>query len=53
MNGFDSNTDDGSLMHPFGKEPLDRIKAHVFPTLTSMRNVDAECQLTVIPGYPE
>ena len=38
-------------MYPFGKEVSDPMNGRTFPTLTSMRNVDAECSGIIINQY--
>ena len=51
MSGYDASNEECFLLYPFGKEPPERMKADVFKTLTSMRNVDVECQGDIISGY--
>ena len=51
MGGYDASNEECFLLYPFGKEPPERMKADVFKTLTSMRNVDVECQGDIISGY--
>ena len=40
------------LMYPAGSIPTDDIRARSWATPTSMRNVDATCDATVITEYP-
>lgn len=39
------------LLHPAGSEPLDEWGGSAWPTPTSMRNVDVECDAQVVPMY--
>jgi hypothetical protein len=41
------------LMYPAGTEPLDDWDDSAWPTPSSMRNVDVECDARVISTYPE
>lgn len=41
------------LMYPAGTEPLDEWDDSAWPTPSSMRNVDVECDARVISTYPE
>tara|TARA_B100000315_G_scaffold260878_1_gene326730 strand:+ start:2890 stop:6507 length:3618 start_codon:yes stop_codon:yes gene_type:complete len=53
MSGYLPNNEECFLMYPYGKEPPDNMKSRTFKTLTSMRNVDADCGCAVISVYPE
>jgi hypothetical protein len=39
------------LMYPAGSQPLEEWADSAWPTLSSMRNVDVECDAKVIPRY--
>lgn len=41
------------LMYPAGSEPLEDWVGRSWPTLSSMRNVDASCEAETIRQYPE
>lgn len=41
------------LMYPAGSEPLEEWDGSAWPTPSSMRNVDVECDARVISIYPE
>ena len=41
------------LMYPAGSEPLEGWVGRSWPTLSSLRNVDASCEAATISQYPE
>jgi len=41
------------LMYPAGTEPSERWEEKAWPTLSSMRNVDATCEAAIIGMYPQ
>jgi hypothetical protein len=53
--GFGPPDEEVPLMYPYGSEPLPAWNAHVsgppWPTPSSMRNVDASCDLDVVRDY--
>tara|TARA_Y100001958_G_scaffold158536_1_gene156702 strand:- start:6360 stop:9983 length:3624 start_codon:yes stop_codon:yes gene_type:complete len=53
MGGTVPSAQEYYLMFPFGKEPPSYMKDQTFRTLTSMRNVDAECKGQIIERYDE
>jgi hypothetical protein len=48
---FFARSDDTPLMHPAGSTLLEDWEDRVWPTPTSMRNVDASCEAMVIGNY--
>lgn len=55
--GFGAPGEEAPLMYPDASEPPKGWEAHTrqppWPTPTSMRNVDATCELAVVEDYPE
>jgi hypothetical protein len=48
---FGPQADDPPLLHPAGARPRDGWHGRSWPTLTSLRDVDAECEGEVTPYY--
>ncbi len=51
--GFGPPTSDLPLMYPAGMTPPVEWDGKSWPTLSSMRDVDASCEAKVLPNYPE